>query len=589
MNQRALELGLVALGLVLVLAAQSFLDGYQLSIVTQALEYTLLGLGLNLIFGFAGRGSFGHSGFFGVGAYTFALLQAKADWGPLPSAAAGIGFAVVIGGLIGVPMLRLRGHYLALGTLAFGFVVLSTVQQSYYLTGGSDGLLVPTIIPRTSTVFIVLTVIAAAVLYLTLRVAATRFGRALVAIREDEDAARSLGVAVERYVWYAFVASAAVVAIAGVIRVAESALVAPERIDLRLNIQMLVLIVLGGMGNAFGIAVAAFFLATLPHLLLGFERYENLVYGAILLFVLLVSPRGLGLWVSTQVRELFTRGPAPPPTAAGPRATPPRRADGSARVRETLSISVSGLKKRFGGVVALNGVDLAVQGGEILAVIGPNGAGKTTLVNVLSGLLRPDSGSIVIDGVEVAGRSSVEMVRAGVVRTFQLNRVFEEMTVHENLLVGRHLRSALSLAEFLWPFDPADEVRQRAKADEILEIIGLEWARTRLAGQLSYGQKRMLELGRALAAEPRLLLLDEPAAGLHPDRIAELHHHIAGVAARGAAVLLIEHRMPLVKSVSTRIAVLNEGRNLVTGAPDEVLSNAQVREAYLGHAFATRR
>ncbi len=283
---------------VLALSPYWWANGYQLSVATLAMEYVIMGLGLNLIFGHTGRVSFGHSGFFGVGAYTLALTQTEWDLPPLVAVVLALGATALVATAVGIPILRLRGHYLALGTLAFGFVVLSMIGKFSNITGGSDGLRVPTsnlfgLEPR-NYIYIGYVVVACLTLYLMSKVASSRFGRALVAIREDEEAARSLGVQVELYVIVAFVASAVLFAAAGVLHAYSFGTLAPELVDLRLNILLLLIVIVGGLGNNYGVALAAVLLAVLPQYLIDFEERETLYYGFALLAILILVPRGLG-------------------------------------------------------------------------------------------------------------------------------------------------------------------------------------------------------------------------------------------------------------------------------------------------------
>ena len=548
-------------------------------------ESTVTFIALGAIFAFsfyavlnAGQLSLGQAGFASVAAYTSVLLAPDPDVvGDLPALLAALAIGMTAGMVasvvLGLPTMHLRGVFLAIATLGFAEAVRIFLLNAEW-TGGAQGLSVPKIVtPAIS--WVVLALVA----YWFWRSGPTRYGRALEAIREDELAAGAMGIDVGRHRLGAFATAGAVAGLYGVLWAYTVRLVAPADFGFTAAIDGLVTAMVGGTTMFVGPVVGSAFLTTIPEIqrALGVEAgwIRPFVAGLLLLVVILFLPGGLAGRIPRRIRvpdldahdaddtELRTREHAP-------------RGDVVARL--------TGLGKDYGGVHAVRDVDLEIRSGELLGLIGPNGAGKTTLVNMISGLVAPSSGEASVLGV-TAGRAPVHRVAAaGVSRTFQHSKLFGRLSALENVLVGGHLVTRPTLVRrLLWlPSARRDEKAALTHAARCLRRVGmLDVAATR-AGALSYGDQRRLEIARALAADPSLLILDEPAAGMNQVEAGELAHLIRSLADDGLAVLLIEHNVGLVRQICDRVVVLNFGEVIAAGAPSEVAADPQVVEAYLG-------
>lgn len=613
---------------------------------TNAGIYVLLALGLNLVVGFAGLLNLGYAGFFAIGAYTYGILasaQLRPEWSAGWSLLEQIGFvahvsqgaglpelvrfqfnfwimlpigALLAAGvslLIGIPTLRLKGDYLAIVTLAFGEIIPVIIRNTPAITGGPAGLTgvrAPSLFGFAfghnplPFYYLVLAEVALA-LFVVARLKHSRIGRAWRAMRDDELAAGCLGVDHVYFKLLAFGMGAAFAATAGTTLVSKLSTATPEMFRLPVSIGILVMVILGGMGSIPGVVVGAVLLSILQSVVLQemtswvqalgklvgsawlakleLVRGIHLVYGIILVLVMLYRRKGL---IPEAVRlaalkpeELQVQPEREREIKLRLRPANPANANGAALVIERLS-------KRFGGVVAADGIDLAVRPNEILSVIGPNGSGKTTLFNLITGVVPPDDGRILFDGVNIAGWPSHRIAAQGIARTFQTLRLFPNMTVLENLLVAQHTRlRASALGSILrTPGEIAEERAAVEWAKEVLAIFGnrLLPRANHVASSLSYANRRRLEIARTLALRPTLVLLDEPTAGMNPAETLELMEQIRGLRDLGLTVILIEHKLQVVMNVSERVAVLDYGRKITEGTPEAVRNDENVIEAYLG-------
>ena len=434
--------------------------------------------------------------------------------------------------------------------------------------------------------YYVILVLLVAGAYVAVRIKQTRFGRAFEAIREKQIAAAAMGIDVPRYKVIAFVLASAYAGLAGVLFATNLEFVSPDTYSFDLSVVFLVMLVIGGASSIGGAILGAIVLTFLPEWL---RPLKNVVHHG-----LRCGGRGDGDLHAARTRRAVARAVA---EAYGQTASASaQRAAGNEVIgggeaapnqiaaRERGLLEVRGLVKRFGGVVAVNGLDMTVERGHIHALIGPNGSGKTTSLNVISGLYRADGGSVRFDGHELAGRSPYEIAKLGVARTFQNIRLFGRLSVLENVMIGGHVHGRTNLLSAMWPFGATEreENKTRLASLELLEFVGLASAKDAESRSLPYGEQRKLEIARALAVEPRLLLLDEPAAGMNPaetDGLVELLHAICE---RGITLLLIEHDMNLVMSISNAITVLNFGTHIAEGTADEIARNPDVIAAYLG-------
>lgn len=551
-------------------------------------ESVLVFIALNGIFAYsfyavlvAGQLSLGQAGFAGIAAFVAATLApTPADWGPIPTLIVAIVIGMVVGSLaaviLGLPTMRLRGVFLAIATLGFAEGIrIFILNQSW--TGGAQGMSVPKIVgPEIAWVLLIV------VAYWFWRQGRSRYGRALEAIREDELAARSIGIDVGRHRLTAFVSAGAIAGLYGVLWAYFMRIIAPEDFSFSTAIDGLVTAVVGGSTNFFGPILGSGFQTMLPEIqrAVGIEAgwLRPFISGLLLLIVILYLPGGIASLVPRRKQKIDVAALGLAEASGESVAMREHPAKGE------VVVQLNALAKEYGGVHAVQGVDLTVRSGDVVGLIGPNGAGKTTLVNMISGLIPPSSGSATVLGVEV-GRTPVHKIAAaGVTRTFQHSKLFNRLSALENVLIGTHLVAKPTfLRRLLWlPSARRDERAALAQAARCLDRVGLlEKANVEAKG-LSYGDQRRLEIARALAADPSLLILDEPAAGMNHVEAEELSALIRSLANDGLTIIFIEHNVGMVLGTCDHIAVLNFGQLLASGTPAEVEADERVIEAYLG-------
>jgi ABC-type branched-subunit amino acid transport system ATPase component/ABC-type branched-subunit amino acid transport system permease subunit len=561
---------IIAGGLIAVALTSESYTQFVLALVALT---TIVGVGLNVLLGLSGQVSLGHVGFYAIGAYVSAILLGKgvSFWLVLPLAGA---LAGAIGILLALPALRVAGPYLAMITIAFAFIVQHGTIEWKSLTGGQNGLMsfaAPTFLgrpfaERESAILAVL--LAAASLLLFRRLALSGWGRAMVAVRDSETAARSIGLNPVTIKTASFAISAAFAGLAGAVYSPLMMFVAPDSFPFSQSILFLLAVMVGGAGAQFGPAVGAVITVLLPELLSQLAEYRLLFVGALLLAVLWAAPSGVMGLLARFARKRERKLDAPP-------AEIDLRAflGGSDAADELV---VKGIGISFGGVKAATGVSFVAYPGRITSLIGPNGAGKSTVLNMIGGFYRPDSGRITRARVELAGLPAWRVARYGIARTYQTTQLFGAMTVLDNVLMalrGGRLGNPLNaLAQ------AADEDIARA----LLAFAGYRGHADLEARHLAHVDLRLVEIARALATRPRVLLLDEPAAGLLRSDKDELGGLLKKIAASGIAVILVEHDMQLVMAVSDHVVVLDAGAVIASGAPAEIRSDPLVLKAYLG-------
>jgi ABC-type branched-subunit amino acid transport system ATPase component/ABC-type branched-subunit amino acid transport system permease subunit len=585
---------IVAMGAGYALLAMAATNSYHQLILTVVPVWATMGLAWNLLSGYSGLVSFGHASFFGLGAYLVAIGQIR--WGLSPWA--GIPLAGVLGGaaglVVGIPTFRLRGHYFALAMLAYPLALLYVFEWLGY-----QELSLPMVRDRPAAfmqfedhrIYILLSLaMAVATMLLSSAVERSRFGLSLLAIKQDEAAAEAAGIRTLHWKLRAIALSGAIAGVAGGFYAVVLLVVTPDAVfGMLVSAQALIVTMFGGVGTVWGPVIGASVLVPLSEILharLGnvIPGIQGVVYGIAIAAVTLLAPEGV-YWklrdsLASRRRAVAAEPPAVGgrPVSAAPSAAngPPADAPGrSSRAAAPVVLDVRNVSKSFGGLKAVQGVSLQVREGEIVGIIGPNGAGKTTLFNLLNGFVVPDAGQVIFGGRDITGRRPSEACLAGIGRTFQVVRPFRRMTVLDNVVVGAYAREA-------------SEDGARRRAGDALARVGLSPIAERTASGLTTREQRLLEIARALAGQPRLLLLDETLAGLGAGEVDEVIAVIRGLAADGMTIVIIEHTMHAMVRLVDRFVVLNDGMPLAAGLPAEITRDEAVIDAYLGRRWRER-
>jgi ABC-type branched-subunit amino acid transport system ATPase component/ABC-type branched-subunit amino acid transport system permease subunit len=555
-------------------------NGYWVFVLANVALLATVGIGLNVLLGLTGQMSFGHVGFYAIGAYTVAILTTKAGfsfWAAWPVAALLGGAA---GAVLALPALRVKGPYLAMITIAFAFIVEHLVVEAQGLTGGQNGVMGiagPALGAvqgeRAMALIAIATVGVALAVYAWL--ARGTWGVAMRAVRDAETAAESIGLDPLVLKTVAFALSAVFAAAAGALFAPLSGFVTPHTFNFGQSILFVLVVMLGGAGSVAGPLVGALIVGLLPELLSGLEEYRLLFFGALLLVVLWVAPDGVaGLWRRLQQRWW--------PVLPMPLTARVAEVGDALPRRARLPLAAQGLGMQFGGVRAVADLRFSAPPAAVTSLIGPNGAGKTTALNMLGGFYTPTAGGFTLGTQALAGRSALHIARAGIARTYQTSQLFGSLTVLDNVVLAMHRGRLGPLLGAHWRTDPA----RCARAAALLAWCGYAGRAAATAADLPHVDRRLVEIARALAADPEALLLDEPAAGLSREDKAQLATLLRRIADTGVTVLLVEHDMTLVMGLSDQVVVLDAGERIAAGTPAAVQADPAVQAAYLGEALA---
>lgn len=564
--------------------------------------YALVGIGMNLLYGLGGQASLGQGGIVAIGAYGAGMLIVHQGWGVWTASVAATLIGTVTGVIMGLPALRLSTWYFALASLAFSAAVVGVIDYWQSATGGVNGLVGIAESVSSQNLYWIVVVVNAAGLALYTTFANSRLGRGLIAVKAGGEAATISGVRIVRLKLIVFAVSGAYAGAAGAIFAVAQQVISPSDFTPDFSIFFVVIVVAGGAGRVLGPVVGAMAFFAVPDLLTSLQSWREVIYGGVLLAFMAFAPDGI---MGALERFVFAVWPGQWRVpgrfkAAGTAKTEghPSEAlriveDRSAPIAEIVRVPDGGDSGRlvvdavtmaFDGLRALDDVSMVLQAGSVCGLVGPNGSGKTTLLNVITSLYAPSQGRVSLGDTLLTGTPATRLASLGVARTFQTPRLLPELSVWENVMLGGSSVERATTAEILLRLPRARrETRELGlQALDLLRPLGLASRAGQRAGDLPHGHQRMVEIARALMVHPRLLLLDEPAAGLSGEELGLLHELVRQLSGSGMTILIVEHHIGWIRDVCEAVTVLDRGKVVLSGEPDEVFADARVRQTYLG-------